>query len=66
MNPLSENRNQIQVKDVIMRYLSERLDAAAVSTGEAVSAVRQQVPHCGMTDDQILAAPRIPKGHPNR
>lgn len=54
MHPLSENRTQTQIEKVIMRYLSERLDAAAVSTARAVSAVRQQVPHCGLTDDQII------------
>jgi hypothetical protein len=54
---MSQHLNQgipSEVRDVILRYLSERLHAAAVSTAGAVQEVRQQVPGCDLADDEII------------
>lgn len=42
------------VRRAVMSYLSERLDAAAVSTSECVKAVRHELPQCALDDLDIV------------
>jgi len=43
-----------EVRQAVMRYLSERLDDPTISTDEAVKTLRQRLPECALTDREII------------
>lgn len=49
------NRIPPELRQAVLRYLSERLEASIISTAEAVRTVRQEMPGCEAVSDRELA-----------
>lgn len=52
---ISNNRLSLEVRCVILGYLKEGLDAAAMSTASASRAVRRQLPACILKDQELTS-----------
>lgn len=55
MQSLPGDRLPLELRQAVLRYLSERLEAPVISTAEAVRAVKKQVSGSATMSDRELA-----------